>query len=117
MQALEIVRLVLLFLHLSGFALLFGGFAAQYFTKTYRINPAMLWGSVTQVVTGALLSAPLRGEGQEPDPVKLVVKFLLGVLILVMVLVVRKRETVAKGHFLAIGGMALVTAGVAVFWT
>lgn len=120
MGALEIVRLVLLFVHLAGFAMLFGGFVTQYFAGKFRINGAMLWGSVIQLVTGIGLSAPLRGgsaSGNEPDPIKLVVKFVIAALIFAMVFVVRKRESVAKGHFVAIGGMTLLNAAVAVFWT
>jgi hypothetical protein len=38
------------------------------------------------------------------------------VLILIMVFVPRKRTQVAKGHFLAILGLTLLNAAVAVFW-
>jgi len=114
MQAL---RLVLLYAHLIGFAVLLGGGVTQYLSGKFRINPAMLWGSVIQLVTGALLAAPLRGGGdKEPDPIKLVVKAVIGILIFIMVFVPRKRTSVAKGHFLAIVGMTLLNAAVAVFW-
>jgi hypothetical protein len=114
---MEALRLVLLYAHLIGFAVLLGGSIAQYVTGKIRINAPMLWGAVTQVVTGLALSAPLRGGGDnEPDPIKLVVKGVIGVLILIMVYVPRKRTEVAKGHFLAIVGLTLLNAAVAVFW-
>jgi hypothetical protein len=113
----EPLRLILLFLHLIGFALLLGGAIAQYLTGRLRINPAMLWGSIVQVVTGLGLAAPLRGGGEnEPPTAKLAVKLLLGLMIFAMVFFSRKREEVNRGHFLALVGLTIVNAGVAVFW-
>lgn len=111
----EALRLILLYVHLIGFALLLGGSLAQYFSGRLRINAAMLWGSVIQLVTGIGLSAPLR-DGDEPAPAKLATKGVIALLIFVMVFFSRKRETVNRGHFLAIVGLTLVNAAVAVFW-
>jgi hypothetical protein len=114
---METVRLLLRYAHLIGFALLLGGAVAQYVTGRLRINAAMLWGAVVQVVTGLALAAPLRGGGdKEPDPIKLGVKLVIALMILAMVWFSRKRETVNRGHFLAIVGLTLVNAAVAVFW-
>lgn len=114
---MEALRLILRYAHLIGFALLLGGAIMQYLSGKLRINPAMLWGAIIQVVTGVALSAPLRGGGDdEPSPVKLGVKLLIAVMIFVMVFFSRKRESVARGHFLAIVGLTLVNAAVAVFW-
>lgn len=110
------LRLVLLYAHLIGFALLLGAAVAQYLSGKIRINSAMLWGAVIQLVTGVGLAAPLRGEGHEPDPAKLAVKGVIAVMIFVMVFFSRKRDQVNKGHFLAIVGLTLVNAAVAVFW-
>ncbi|MGV9977186.1 hypothetical protein ACWDUH_05880 [Micromonospora wenchangensis] len=112
---MEALRLVLLYVHLIGFALLLGGAVAQYVSGRLRINAAMLWGSVIQLLTGVGLSAPLR-DGDEPAPAKLVTKLVLALLIFVMVFFSRRRAQVARGHFLAIIGLTLVTAAVAVFW-
>ena len=94
---MEILRLVLRYAHLIGFAVLLGGAVVQYFFRPLRINPAMLWGSVIQLVTGVALSAPLRGDA-------------------IMVWVPRKRQEVNSGHFAAIVGLTLVNAAVATFW-
>ncbi|MFY1675163.1 hypothetical protein ACN27G_35370 [Plantactinospora sp. WMMB334] len=112
---MEPLRLILLYAHLIGFALLLGGAAAQYVTGRIRINSLMLWGAVLQVLTGIGLSAPLR-DGDEPAPAKLVTKLVIGLMIFVMVFFPRKREQVNRGHFLAIIGLTLVNAAVAVFW-
>jgi hypothetical protein len=112
----EALRLILLYVHLIGFALLLGGVAVQYVSGPTRINPPMLWGSITQLVTGIALAAPLRDEDDEPAPAKLAVKLVIALMIFVMVFFSRKREVVNKGHFLAIGGLTLANAAVAVFW-
>jgi hypothetical protein len=112
----EILRLVLLYAHLIGFALLLGGAVTQYMSGKVRINPTMVWGAGIQVVTGLALAAPIRGEGEEPDPIKLVVKAVIGIMIFVMVYVPRKRDVVNVGHFGAIVGLTLVNAAVAVLW-
>ena len=114
---MEALRLILLFIHLIGFALLLGGATTQYLSGRLRINAAMLWGSIIQVLSGIGLSAPLRGGGDdEPDPAKLIVKGVIGVLIFVMVFFSRKRADVNRGHFLTIIGLTLVNAALAVFW-
>ena len=82
-----------------------------------RINSAMLWGAIIQLITGAGLAAPLRGADEdEPDPAKLAVKGVIALAIFAMVFFSRKREAVNRGHFLAIVGLTLVNAAVAVFW-
>ncbi|MEV6964906.1 hypothetical protein AB0M47_07290 [Hamadaea sp. NPDC051192] len=112
----DLVRYILLYAHLIGFALLLGGAVTQWLAGKFRINQAMLIGVWTQLITGIALSAPLRGEGHEPPTAKLIVKLVLALLIFGAVFPVRKREEVSKGHFYGIIGMVLVTAGVAVFW-
>ncbi|SCL53581.1 hypothetical protein [Micromonospora peucetia] len=112
---MEALRLILRYVHLIGFALLLGGAIVQYISGKLRINPAMLWGAVIMLLTGIGLSAPLR-DGNEPDPAKLVTKLVLAILIFVMVFFSRKRDAVNRGHFLAIVGLTLVNAAVAVFW-
>ncbi|WP_433794591.1 hypothetical protein [Actinoplanes sp. CA-252034] len=114
---MEALRLILLFIHLVGFALLLGGAVTQFVSGRFRINPAILWGSIIQLASGIALSAPLRGgEDAEPSPVKLGVKLLFAVLIFIMVFIPRKREEVNKGHFIGIITLTVVNAAVAVFW-
>jgi hypothetical protein len=114
---MEWLRLILRYAHLIGFALLLGGAIAQYLSGTIRINTAMIWGAGVQVVTGLALSAPLRGGGDlEPAPAKLAVKGLVAIMIFIMVFFSRKRETVNTGHFMAIVGLTLANAAIAVFW-
>ncbi|HEX6075749.1 MAG TPA: hypothetical protein VFZ32_10860 [Micromonosporaceae bacterium] len=112
---MELLRLLFRYAHLIGFALLFGGFAVQYLSGTLRINSAMLWGALVQLVTGVILSAPFPADADLIYP-KIGVKLLFAVLIAIMVYVPRRRDTMSRGHFLAIGALTLLNAAVAVFW-
>lgn len=112
---MELLRLILLYGHLIGFALLLGAAVVQYWTGPVRINAPMIWGAVIQLLTGVALSAPLR-DGDEPHPAKLGVKLVVALLIAIMVIVPRNRAQVHPGHFGGIVVLTLVNAGVAVFW-
>jgi hypothetical protein len=113
----KILREVLLYLHLIGFALLLGGSIAQYLSGKLRINVAMLTGAFAQVVTGLILAMPLgRDKAHEPEPAALVVKLVVALAVLAMTFFSRKRESVNRGHFLAIVGLVLANAAVGVFW-
>lgn len=115
MWPVEPLRLVLLYIHLIGFALLLGTSVAQYLTGTLRINRGMLWGAIIQLVSGLGLAAPLR-DGDEPAPAKLATKLVIALAIFAMVFFARKREAVNRGHFLGIIVLTLANAAVAVFW-
>jgi hypothetical protein len=119
MDALEILRLLLRYLHLIGFALLLGSFVTQYFSGRYQVTMVMRVGIGALLTFGVLLAIPFP-EGVDLDYVKLGVKLGIGVLIgaAIGVAVLRERagKVVAKGHFLGIGLMALLNAAVAVFW-
>ncbi|BBH67520.1 hypothetical protein ACTI_42050 [Actinoplanes sp. OR16] len=109
--------MVLLFIHLVGFALLLGGGVAVLLSDRIRISKPVLWGAIIQLVSGLALAAPLRGGGDnEPDPIKLGVKLLIAVAIFIMVFIPRKRDEVNKGHFIGIVTLTVVNAAVAVFW-
>ena len=114
---MEALRLILRYAHLIGFALLLGGAIAQFVSAKLRINPAMLWGSIIQLLSGIGLAAPLRGGGDaEPSPIKLAVKGVIAILIFVMVFFSRKRAEVNRGHFIGVITLTLANAAVAVFW-
>ena len=109
------LREILLYLHLTGFALLLGGGVAQYLSGKIRINQAMIWGAGAQLVTGIALGAALS-ENRRPDGAWFAVKAVVALAIFAMTFFSRKRETVNQGHFLAIIGLTLANAAVAVFW-
>lgn len=115
---MEAVRLILRYLHLVGFALLLGSWLTAYLSQKFKVNFGMLAGSATQVATGVVLSAPFDRD-EDLDYAKITVKLVLALAIAAMVWVPywKRRDTSARGHFIGIGAMTLLTAGVATFWT
>jgi len=116
---LELVRLLLRYLHLIGFALLFGGFVMQYVTGTYRVTVTMRTGLGTMILTGLVLALPFLHD-EDLNYLKLGIKLgiaiVIGALFGVAVTRERRGAVIHRGHFLAIGGLALLDAAVAVFW-
>ncbi|TDC63417.1 hypothetical protein E1200_22380 [Actinomadura sp. GC306] len=117
---MEFVRLLLLFFHFVGLAVLIGGFLAQLpEARRGPVRPAtgMLHGALTQLVTGVALVGVLQGAlDAEVDNVKITVK--LGVVLAALVLILLgRRRPLATPVFMAIGALAVLNVGVAVFWT
>ncbi len=119
MDTLELLRLLLRYLHLTGFALLLGGWAVPYFSGRYQVNLTMRVGIGALGTFGVLLAIPFP-EGIHLNYVKIAVKLGIAVLIgaAIGVAVTRERagKAVSKGHFLGIGLLTLANGAVAVFW-
>jgi hypothetical protein len=119
MDGAELMRLVLLYLHLIGYALLLGALVVQTATGRLRIDVTMRTGLGTVIATGLLLALPFLHE-QTPNYTKLGLKFAVVVVIgaLFGFGVTRQRagREIHRWHFLTIGGLVLLNAAVAVFW-
>jgi hypothetical protein len=116
---MEILRLVLRYLHLTGFALLFGGFVAQYLTGKLRVNVVMRTGLGTMILTGLILAIPFPSDvdlNYVKLGVKLAVVAVIGPLFGVAVVRERRGDAVPRPLFLTIGGLTLLDAAIAVFW-
>jgi len=116
---LELLRLALRYLHLVGFALLFGGVVVQYLTGTFRVNVVMRTGLGTMILTGLALSAPFPRDvalDYVKVGVKLGIALVIGAVFGVVVTRERRGAPVYRGHLLAIGALTLLNAAVAGFW-
>jgi len=117
---MEFVRLVLVFLHLLGFASLLGGFLVQLSQPTRRVNHAMLDGALTQLVTGVALVGlydTVDSLDQSVDHAKIGVKLVVVLVITVLAFLNRAKDRVDNSVFFAIGGLTLLNTAIAVFWT
>lgn len=117
---MEFLRLVLLFLHLIGFAAVVGGFLALVFAPAAaeRGGKSMLHGGLTQLVTGLALVGLHDGPLNDPvDHVKIAVKLVVALAVVACVWIARRRTEGASGLFRAAALLAVVNVGVAVFWT
>jgi len=119
---MEIVHNILLVLHFVGLASLLGGFLSQmslFKTGTARINPAILHGALTQLVTGILLVGVIEAShdpNNKIDNVKIGVKLVIVLVIYVLALLNRKKATVATPIIGIIGLLTLTNIVIAVFW-
>src|SRR5690554_4501759 len=117
MEFLDLARNVLVILHFIGLASLLGGFLTQmsaFKTKSVVINPAILHGALTQLVTGLLLVAVAEmGEG-DVNHMKIGIKLAVALAIYVIALVNRKKKPVSSAVLGIIGTLTLVNVVVAV---
>jgi hypothetical protein len=114
---MDILRLVLVFLHLIGFASLFGGLFVQLRAKPRVVNNAMLHGVITAVVTGLLLVGVLEASDAGVDNVKIGVKSVVGLVILVLVVANRKKAALPGGLYVGLLALTLLNVALAVFWS
>lgn len=70
---MEVLRLILRYLHLVGFALLLGAYAVQWVSGHRRVSVIMRAGLATMLTTGLLLAIPFPADVYL-DYVKLAVK-------------------------------------------
>lgn len=124
MELLDIVRYSLIVLHFVGFASLFGGFITQtraMAAGTAKIVPAMVHGAWTVFIAGLALVglAEYRiamGATFEIDHMKIGVKSLVAIVVLLLVMLNRKKDSVKAPVFGAVGGLTLLNVILAVFW-
>lgn len=114
---METLRLVLLFLHVLGYAALIGGLLAQVRSPRTRVNGAMRDGVGTAFVTGLLLVGVLESGDGAVDHVKIGVKFAVGIVLLVLVMANARKDTIPRGLWLGLVVLAVTNVAVAVFWS
>jgi hypothetical protein len=117
-EVLAVIRNVLLLIHLTGFALLLGGWAAQAVQRRYRLTTLLRSGLGIMIASGLLMAIPLP-VGIQLDYLKLGVKLAIALTIGAMFGVVITREKAGKDTrvaFWAVGALALLNAGIAVLW-
>ncbi len=113
---MEIIKNALLVLHFVGMASLLGGFLVQMKPKVKQINPAMVHGALTQLVTGVALVGIDQALDDPVNNAKVGTKFVALVVITALVFVYRSRERVATWVWATIGGLTLLNIVIAVFW-
>lgn len=120
----ELTRNSLVVLHIVGLASLFGGWLTQMKAmaqKAAKVVPAMIHGAWTALITGVALVGVAEwrialGANFEVDHTKIAVKSILAAVILTLVMVYRKKESVATPIFGTIGLLTLANIVLAVFW-
>ncbi len=116
---MEILRNVLLVLHIIGFAGILAGVMMQMpkvKEGTAKINGAILHSSLLMLVTGLGLVGMMYARDLEPNNMKIGVKTLVLVAMLVLALVNKKKQSVSAAVIGSIGGLAVLNVILAVFW-
>lgn len=116
---MDILKGLLIVLHLVGFAMVFGGALAQLPAAKRgegRVPGLVVWGVVLLLVTGLALVGVAYGLGTPPDNLKITIKSVVLVALAGHVFGIRKKTSVAPAGFIVIAGMALANALLAVLW-
>lgn len=113
---MDLLRQALFFVHLLGFAAVFGGAFVQVRDDYKVVNAAMLHGSLTQVLSGLLLVGVIEGQDLAVDRIQISVKLAVGLVIAVLAWVNRRKDTIPAGLFGAILLLVVGNTAVAVFW-
>ena len=116
---MEILRHVVLLVHLVGFAILFGAWVVELVSRRRQVTRLMEWGLAIAGIAGLALAAPW-GIDYDLNYVKIGVK--LGVLIVIGALLgigmgrQKKTGSVPPAIFWSIGVLTFANAAIAVLW-
>ncbi len=114
---METVRLILLFLHLLGFAALFGGLVVQARNSEKSVNAAMRDGVGTAFLAGLLLVGVLESGDDPVNHAKIGVKFAIGLVLLVLVMANTRKPTIPQGLWAGLLLLSVANIAVAIFWS
>ncbi|MCV7194314.1 Fe-S protein [Mycolicibacterium brumae] len=116
---MEVLRHVVVLLHIVAFAIIFGSWVAEAAARRFRLTAVMNYGLLLALVTGLALAAPWGGAVLNYPKIttKLVLLLALGAVIGIG----KKRqdrsgEPAPAPLFWATGAITFVIAGIAVIW-
>ncbi|MFT4307686.1 MAG: Fe-S protein [Microbacterium sp.] len=116
---MEILRSVVVLVHLTGFAILFGSWLVDAVARRIRVTRLMTVGMTIAAVAGLALAAPW-GTSAELDYAKLGVKLVVLLVIAALLGIgsARQRRTgaLSPAIFWPIGILTLANAAIAVLW-
>ncbi len=117
---MELLRNVVVLLHIVGFAVTFGAWVAEAAAGRFRFTAVMNYGLLVSLLTGIALAAPWPA-GIVMNYPKLGIK--LGILVVLGALLgmgsARQRRTgepVARPLFVSVGVLSLAAAAVGLLW-
>jgi len=114
---METLRLVLLFVHILGFAALLGGMLVQMRAPEKAVNGAMRDGAGTAFLAGLALVGVLEADDVPVDHAKIGVKLAVGLVILVLVMANARKPRIPQGLWVGLLLLTVANIAVAVFWS
>ncbi|OBI04579.1 Fe-S protein [Mycolicibacter heraklionensis] len=116
---MEVLRHVIVLLHIVGFAVTFGALIAEAAARRFQLTPVMDYGVVLSLLTGLALAAPWPAGVVLNYPkieTKLVILIALGAVLGIGRSQQRKSGDAPRALFYAAGVLSLTAAGLAVIW-
>ncbi|WP_326548000.1 Fe-S protein [Mycolicibacterium sp. ND9-15] len=117
---MELLRNVVVLLHIVGFAVTFGAWVAEAAARRFRTTRTMDYGLVLSLLTGLALSAPWPAGIELNYPkigTKLAILVILGGLLGVGSARQRRTgEPVPRLLFISVGVLSFLAAAIAVLW-
>jgi len=119
-MSMELLRNVVVLVHIVGFAVTFGAWVAEAASRRFRVSRVMDYGLLVSLLTGLALAAPWPPGIALNYPkigTKLVILVVLGALLGVGGAQQRRTgKPVARPLFLSVGVLSLGAAAIAVLW-
>lgn len=115
---MQFVYNLIVILHFIGLASLLGGFLVQMSSAEKGVNPAMLHGALTQLVTGLLMVGLIESGAvdEEANMTKISVKLGIVVVITVLAFIGRRKQPPQVALWGIIGALTLANVVIAVLW-
>ena len=115
---MQLVYNLIVILHFIGLASLLGGFLVQMSATDKGVNPAMLHGALTQLVTGVLMVGLVESGAVDEDlsMAKIGVKLLVVLVITALAFIGRRRQPPQVALWGIIGALTLTNVVLAVLW-
>jgi hypothetical protein len=114
---MDLLRQILLVLHLLGFAALFGGLLVQARSPEKTVNALMRDGVGTAFVAGLLLVGVLESGDGDVNHTKIAVKGVIGLVLLVLIMANTRKPSISQGLWALLLLLTVANVCVAVFWS
>ena len=114
---MDLLRQILLVIHLLGYAALFGGLLVQLRSPEKSVNSLMRDGAGVAFVVGLLLVGVLESGDGDVNHAKVAVKGLIGLVILVLVMANLRKPQISKGLWALLLALTVANVCVAVIWS
>lgn len=116
---MEIIKGILVVLHIVGFGAVFGSALAQLPAAKIgraRITSGLFHGLNLMFLTGVLLVLMKYALGEPVDNLKISLKMVVLIVMIALTLMNRKKESVTGGIIGAIAGLGVLNVVLAVLW-
>lgn len=114
---MDVLRQILLVIHIIGFAALLGGLLVQARSPEKSVNAMMRDGVGTAFLAGLLLVGVLEADDADVNHAKVAVKGVIGLVLLVLIMANTRKPSISKGLWALLLLLTVANICVAVFWS